>query len=400
MRSIRLPLPGLRWLLAVLTLVALAGTLPEAGAKKRSGARKGSKHARSHKAKRDARPRRNEVVRLGRRGRPPVAKQPRQPSTPPAVPVTDPVAAPTTPVAPAPEPAATLAERLFAPDSFWNALLANNAPLTADSASLVAELKRSVDRDIALKRGPWINVRSYSTPIYKVPADQPTVRVKLDQWNPALQAAFDAVPIPPGAIAAAGTDANMVVWQPATDSMWEFWLMKRQTDGWHARWGGKMTGVSTNEGRYPNNWGAPATSLPQIGGTITIEEMRSGRIPHALAMAVPEPKRGVFVWPARRTDGWSDRPEAIPEGTRFRLDPALDLSKLALPRATRILAEAAQRYGMVVRDKSANVALYGEDPTPTGTDPWPALFGGLPPNKILQAFPWARLQALAPPPGA
>src|SRR2546423_4702296 len=115
-------------------------------------------------------------------------------------------------------------------------------------------------------------------------------------------------------------------------------------------------------------------------------------------MAIPEPKRDVFVWPARRTDGISDRPEAIPEGSRFRLDPSLDLDSLSLPRATRILAEAAQRYGMVVRDRSANVALYAEDPTPTGTDPYPALLGGLPPNKVLQAFPWDRLMVLAPPP--
>jgi hypothetical protein len=220
--------------------------------------------------------------------------------------------------------------------------------------------------------------------------------VTLDQWNPALQAAFDAVPIPPDARAAAGTDGNMVVYQPSTDTMWEFWLMQREQGGWHATWGGRMTNVSTNPGRYDGNWGAPATSLPQIGGTITIEELRAGRIDHALAMAIPEPRRGAFVWPARRTDGTSDDPAAIPEGTRFRLDPSLDLGSLQLPRATRILAEAAQRYGMVVRDRSANVTLYAEDPSPTGTDPYPQLLGGLPPNKVLQAFPWDRLVALAP----
>jgi hypothetical protein len=287
-------------------------------------------------------------------------------------------------------------DRPFAATSFWNAPLAGTAPLAPTSSSLVAELRRQVDRDLALRRGPWINTTFYSSPIYRVPTGQPAVRVKLDQWNPAMQAAFDAVPIPPDARAAAGTDANMVVWQPSTDTMWEFWLMRRATDGWHAKWGGRMTGVSTNPGRYDNNWGAPATSLPQIGGTITIAELRAGRIDHALAMAVPEPRRGVFVWPARRTDGISDSPLAIPEGTRFRLDPALDVEKLALPPATRILARAAQRYGMVVRDKSANVTLYAEDPTPTGRDPYPALLGGLPPNKVLAAFPWDRLVALSP----
>jgi hypothetical protein len=300
------------------------------------------------------------------------------------------------PVTQPPAIAPTVFDRPFAASSFWNAPLSPTAALDPYSTSLVTDLRRQVDRDLALRHGPWINTTFYSTPIYRVPASQPTVHVTLDQWNPALQAAFDAVPIPPGARAAAGTDANMVVWQPATDTMWEFWLMRQAADGWHAKWGGRMTSVSTNPGRYDNNWGAPATSLPQIGGTITLAELRAGRIDHALAMAVPEPRRGVFVWPARRTDGISASPQAIPEGTRFRLDPAVNLDSLALPRPTRILAEAAQRYGMVVRDKSANVTLYAEDPTPTGTDPYPALFDGLPPNKILQAFPWNRLVALAP----
>jgi hypothetical protein len=308
--------------------------------------------------------------------------------------VTSPVTALAAPTSPTP------LARLFAPDSFWNAPLAATAPLDLASPSLVAELRRTVNQDIARRRGPWINTTMYSTPIYRVPAGQATVRVKLDQVNPAMQAAFDAVPIPPGAKPAGGSDSNMVVWQPSTDTMWEFWLLRQKADGWHAMWGGRMTSVSTNPGRYDNNWGAPATSLPLIGGTFTIDELRAGRIDHALAMALPEPKRGVFVWPARRSDGISDRPEAIPEGTRFRLDPSLDLDRLPLPRTTRILAKAAQRYGMVVRDKSGNVTLYGEDPTPTGSNPYPALFGGLAPNKILEAFPWDRLVALAPPPGS
>jgi hypothetical protein len=304
-----------------------------------------------------------------------------------------PVASPVSPVTPA---APVAFGRLFAPDSFWNARLSDLAPLDPASVPLAAELRRQVNLDLSLHRGPWLNTTQYSTPIYRVPAGQPTVHVTLDQFNPAMQASFDAVPIPPGAVAAAGTDRNMVVWQASTDTMWEFWCMQRKADGWHAMWGGRMSNVSTNSGRYDGNWGAPATSLPQIGGTITTDELRSGHIDHALAIGIPEPRRGVFVWPARRTDGTSDSPQAIPEGTRFRLDPSLRLDSLALPRATRILAEAAQRYGMVVRDRSGNVTLYAEDPTPTHSDPYPALLGGLAPNQVLRAFPWDRLQVLKP----
>jgi hypothetical protein len=82
---------------------------------------------------------------------------------------------------------------------------------------------------------------------------------------------------------------------------------------------------------------------------------------------------------------------------RFRVDPRLDIAALHLPPIVRMLAEAAQRYGLVVRDKSANVTFYAEDPTPLGSNPYagPAgFFGGQYPNRLLERFPWSRLQAL------
>ena len=82
---------------------------------------------------------------------------------------------------------------------------------------------------------------------------------------------------------------------------------------------------------------------------------------------------------------------------RFRLDPTVDIAALHLPPIVRMLAEAAQRYGLVVRDKSANVAFYAEDPTPLGWNPYAGptgFFGGQYPNRLLEQFPWSRLQAL------
>jgi hypothetical protein len=34
-----------------------------------------------------------------------------------------------------------------------------------------------------------------------------------------------------------------------------------------------------------------------------------------------------------------------------------------------MIAEAAQRYGFVVRDGAPNLSIYAQDPTPTGTNP-------------------------------
>jgi hypothetical protein len=283
----------------------------------------------------------------------------------------------------------------FATSSFWNAPLPGNAPLDPASDGLVAELRRQLDVG-----APWINTTDYSVPVYRVPADQQRVRVQLDIPYLPLQRAWDSVPVPAGARPAGGTDGAMVIWQPSTDTMWEFWLMRRSNGAWHARWGGRIRPVSRSPGYYTGaerNWGVTATSLPVLGGLITLDDVRSGHIAHALALAIPEARRNWWTWPAQRTDGKKDSPGAIPEGARFRLDPALDLNSLHLYPLVRMMAEAAQRYGIVVANQSGVVAFAGEDPSPTRTNPWAGAkgwFSGQSPGTLMRQFPWQRLQAL------
>jgi hypothetical protein len=163
-----------------------------------------------------------------------------------------------------------------------------------------------------------------------------------------------------------------------------------------------MNNVSANPGYFdaPRDWGTTATSLALLGGTMRISELRSGHINHALAIAIPEARQGVVAFPAQRTDGKLNSPEAIPEGTRFRLDPRLDLNRLRLPQVTRMLAEAAQRYGIVVRDQGGTVAFYGEEYTGPPPDPYygpRGFFGGVSPAQLTAAFPWSSLQVVRAP---
>lgn len=284
--------------------------------------------------------------------------------------------------------------RPFAATSFWNAPLRSNAPLDGLSSAYAGELRRQV-----AEWRPWINTTEYSTPVYTVGPGQPTVRVQLDTNVPALQAAWERVPIPANARAATGTDQTMVVWQPSTDTLWEFWLAQKGAQGWHARWGGRMLHVSTNPGHYdaPASWGASGTSLPMLGGLIRISELRAGRIDHALAIALPQTRAGVFSLPAQRSDGKINSTRAIPEGTRFRIDPSVDLARIPMAPVVREMALAAQRYGMVVRDTAGAVAFYAEDPTPTGGNPFAGtagFFADQYPNQLLAQFPWDHVQAL------
>jgi hypothetical protein len=297
--------------------------------------------------------------------------------------------------------------RFFSPQSFWNTPVDDRAALDPASAELVAGLAAEVDEELAAHEGPFISTTSYSVPVYTVAADQPKVRVRLASEQPAphLQAAFDAVPLPPDAQPSPGTDSTLVVWQPRTDRLWEFWRLRDTAAGWQASWGGAMQHVSDQKGYYgpaawpgaKSWWGSSASSLSIAGGLITLEDLDSGLINHALAMAAPELRQGAFAFPAQRSDGESPSESALPEGAHLRLDPRLDLGKLDLPPLTLAIARAAQRYGIVVRDQAPVVKFFSQPPLPGTENPYlgsDGYFEGRYPGELLADFPWRHLQVL------
>jgi hypothetical protein len=320
-----------------------------------------------------------------------------------------PSSAPTKPAAPAEARRAKPGVggvRLFAPNSVWNAPLPADAPLDPESHVLSGVLRGAAKNELRALTGPYLATKG-GVPVYRAARRTRRVPVRLDvpsDFGTSLKETLVAgVPIPATAKPAENPDRSMVVWQPSTDRMWEFFQLQRRSDGWHARWGGAMRNVSRSDGRYgpaswpgaSGRWGATATSLPLIAGLILVSELRSGRIDHALGMSVGRARQGVYSWPARRSDGVDPSPTAIPEGARFRLDPALDLSKLKMPRITRALAVAAQRYGIIVKDQTGQgLAFWAEDPTRMGINARTAFFEGLYPTAFMRSFPWDHLQLL------
>lgn len=297
--------------------------------------------------------------------------------------------------------------RFFSPHSFWNEPVPADAPIDPSSAPLVAALATEAASEVRARKGPFVTTSPYGVPVYRVPADQPTVPVELvgHRGERALRAAWRAVPLPATARPAAGSDGHLVVWQPHSDRLWEFFQLRQENGGWRASWGGAMRDVSAAAGVYNHHawpgsqpwWGASASSLSIAGGLITLEDLEDGTINHALAISLPEVRAGTYASPARRSDGTSSSPLTLPEGAHLRLDPRLDLASLHLPWLTRRIAEAAQRYGIFVRDRAADVTFYAQDPTPTGSEPYGGPRGyyrGHSPVELLAHFPWRHLRLL------
>jgi len=295
-------------------------------------------------------------------------------------------------------------ERVFAPDSFWYQPLPKVAPLHPNSTNYVAEFRRQIK---AYYGTVSINTASYACPIYVVGPEVKPVTVT--EWDGQKKGFKDkrladqwlAVPIPDTAAQADGTDAEMCIYQPSTDSLWEFWLTRKVDGQWQACWGGGMRNVSKNPGIWENHYGTTATSLPFIGGQLTPEELRRGVIEHVMGIALVDCEHyNIISWPATRSDGYNPKKESnrIPEGLRFRLDPDVNVEALNLSPVGKIIARAAQKYGFVVWDKAGAITLRADNPkafTQRGEkDPYPEIFGGKPAWSILQGMPWERLQFL------
>jgi hypothetical protein len=108
----------------------------------------------------------------------------------------------------------------------------------------------------------------------------------------------------------------------------------------------------------------------------------------------------VWSWPAQRSDGSATSLSLIAEGTRFRLDPSINVDTLALTPVAKMIAKAAQKYGFIVSDTAGAVSVITESgaaiQAATGVNPWTAIMGSTPSYLMMRNFPWDKLQALPP----
>ena len=346
----------------------------------------------------------------------------------------------------------------FSATGWRNQPLPDNTAVAEHSAAMVADIQRQITENMNAPPprppGTWVSTGATAT-IYTVGPAQPTVRVDHTGDDPSLQAQWEDVPLPPDAKPSdppynpqndSGGDANLVVWQPSSNTLWEFFHLHR-VDGpldseprWAAGYGGRMQDVSTFEGQFEDppgpQFGSSATSLAQLATLSRIEEVKrgvteikSGSGPGTLDHAIGVTIKGTqgydgWCWPANRTDPqhWSRSAASIPAGTRFRLPASFDLElwqdpdpqandgkERPLTNYGLMLARTIQRFGMVVSDSGQGIGFGVEDPAPLGTDPFYANgqprgdgpFEGRWPDQggVLANVPWSELVALAQPPG-
>jgi hypothetical protein len=124
---------------------------------------------------------------------------------------------------------------------------------------------------------------------------------------------------------------------------------------WHAG-SGAIWDLRSNRLR-PRGWtSADAAGLPILPGLARYDEVRRGRIDHALRVTVRRTRRA-FVHPARHFASDDDDPALPAMGQRLRLRRGFDVS--SFPRQARIVLRALKRYGMLVADNGSSWYVSG-----------------------------------------
>ena len=150
-----------------------------------------------------------------------------------------------------------------------------------------------------------------------------------------------------------GGDRHAIVVDPYNQKLYEFYAMRKTTQGWEAAQA-SIFDLSSNKLR-PDGWtSSDAAGLPIFPAVVRYDELMRGEIDHALRVTVPQSRRA-YVTPATHfASELTD--ENLPRmGERFRLRQNYYIENFS-PMVQTIL-KALKKYGMFVADNGAIFAI-------------------------------------------
>jgi hypothetical protein len=158
-------------------------------------------------------------------------------------------------------------------------------------------------------------------------------------------------------------DRHTIVVDKAHCRLYETWATRKTDGGWRA--GSGAVWDLHSDALRPAGWtSADAAGLPILPGLLRYDEVKAGRVDHAIRFTTDVTDRS-FVWPARHQAGSVDSRNYPPMGARFRLKAGFDPAGLRAD--TRTVLRAMQTYGLILADNGSPWYFQG-----TADDRWPA----------------------------
>ena len=246
--------------------------------------------------------------------------------------------------------------RLFPRDNHWN-IAVDRAPVHPRSDRII----RSIGLDDALHpdfgSGRWQGA-PIGIPYTTVSRRQPKVPVSFEYADESDRGRY---PIPRRAPVeggrSSGGDRHVIVVDRSRCRLYELFAAYPRRGGrsWTAG-SGATWNLRSNRLR-PDGWtSADAAGLPILPGLARYEEVRRGRIDHALRFTVSRSRRA-YVYPARHFASSHTDPNLPAMGQRLRLKASFDTSPF--PRQSRVVLNALKSHGMIVADNGSDWFISG-----------------------------------------
>jgi hypothetical protein len=166
------------------------------------------------------------------------------------------------------------------------------------------------------------------------------------------------VRIPAGARPDPTSDAELTVYDRDRGLTYALWHASYDatTNTWSAC-GGTVYYAGSNglagslrQSDQPANYGH--RGVPPSAFAVRYDEIVAHAIPHVLKLAVNTTKCA-HVFPMIGDECGTTATAAPPEGTRIRIKPSVDLTRLGLSPASLTVAQSLQTYGAVIGDQTS-----------------------------------------------
>jgi hypothetical protein len=200
---------------------------------------------------------------------------------------------------------------------------------------------------------------------YVVESGKPKVKVSFDYADESDKVAYPLWPTMPieGGLGSGG-DMHAIVVDAATCTLYETWNTQysARAHAWSA--GSGATWKLKSNTLRPNTWtSADAAGLPILPGLLRWDEVKAGRVDHAIRFTLPK-TFGAPIWPARHQANSGNSAKYAPFGARFRLKASYPISRFS--RQTQVVLKAMKKYGIVLADNGSAFYFQG-----AASNSWP-----------------------------
>ena len=252
-------------------------------------------------------------------------------------------------------PVAGTSCRTFPADNYWNTDI---RALPVDPRGAVWLSHMSTGRNLHPDFGPsYGDGPNYGIPVTVVGRRHPKVRVRFDYASESdrVRYPFGRDTRIEGGRGSAG-DKHAIVVDRSRCRLYETWNTRVRRGHWRAG-SGAVWSLTSNRLR-PDGWtSADAAGLPILPGLLRWNEVRAGRVEHAIRFTTDVTSRH-HLWPARHDAGSTDSWAYPPMGARFRMRAGFDASGFS-PRARAVIT-AMKTYGLVLADNGSPWFFTGE----------------------------------------